>query len=63
MSTDYPLEPCTMCGETDECMCYTEIIHDACGLNVELCVCPDAEWKFNHETGMMYKSNNEDNHE
>lgn len=45
-------EICTICGDTGDCLCWVEIIHDECGLNIELCVCPDADIKYDHETGL-----------
>ena len=30
-----------------------EIIHDECGLDVELCVCPDAPYYWDHENGCI----------
>lgn len=30
-----------------------EIIHDGCGLNVELCVCPDATIKLDEENNVF----------
>jgi len=46
-------EPCTICGESDECTCYIECIHDKCGLDIELCVCPDTPFYWDNELGII----------
>lgn len=38
-----------MCGYTEYCFCWEEIIHDECGLNIELCLCPDSTVKVTYD--------------
>jgi hypothetical protein len=40
---------------TDDELNNTEIIHDACGLNIELCVCPDSTFYWDDENGCIKK--------
>lgn len=40
------------CTELGECLCFSEMTHDECGLNIELCICPDSPISYNHDENM-----------
>ncbi len=52
---ELPPDCCGFCGEhKDNCSCNDNlIIHDKCGLDVELCVCPDSKFYWDKDKGCL----------